>query len=191
MPTDPSDGGDFERLLAWLSPDREEAGKTYERIRQNLLTYFRRQGASDPLSLADEVIIRVTKKVNIIAPDFVGDPAHYFLGVARYVLSEWRRQPTMTELPEDISTPSDSEKDAFLKELSLQGLEHCWTKLSPSEQDILSRYYDDLPAQKLYENREQLARELGQSINALRVMTHRLRGKVGHCIEKFVEKRLK
>jgi DNA-directed RNA polymerase specialized sigma24 family protein len=70
-------------------------------------------------------------------------------------------------------------------------LEHCWTKLSPSEQEILLRYCEEVPAQKLYESREQLARELGLSLNALRVMTHRLRGKLRLCIEKFVEKRLK
>jgi len=173
--------------LAWLGPDRQKAGEKYERIRQNLLDYFRRRGAIDPPSLTDEVFARVTKKVRAVSINFVGDPAHYFLAVARKVLAEWRRQPVLTELPPHIPVLSE-DMTAEMKERLLQSLEHCWTILSPQKQEILSRYCLGTPPQKLSESREELARELGLSLNALRVMVHRLKSKVKRCIEKTLKK---
>jgi RNA polymerase sigma factor (sigma-70 family) len=190
MPIDQTSWENFERLLAWLELDQEKAGEKYEQIRRNLLDYFRRHGALDPLSLADEVFVRVTRKVDAVAPNFVGDPYNYFLAVARNVLAEWRRQPGQAELPADIPVfPDDGA--AELKETLLQGLEHCWEQLSVEEQENLLRYYLETPTQKLYESREQLARDLGVTLNALRVMTHRLRSKLKHCIEKSVSKKKK
>jgi RNA polymerase sigma factor (sigma-70 family) len=175
---------DFERLLAWLGPDREAAAERYERVRLNLIHYFRRHGVSDPLSLADEVIIRVTGKVGEVAATYVGNPLHYFLAVARNVLAEQWRQPAQVELPDD--TPASPPPEAALtKERLLQSLEQCWTHLTPQEQNILLRYYVDAPAQVVAESREQLAHELGLTLNALRVMTHRLRRKLRRCIERL------
>lgn len=188
MPIDQTSWENFERLLAWLGLDQEKAAEKYEQIRRNLLDYFRRHGALDPLSLADEVFVRVTRKVDKVAPNFVGDPYNYFLAVARNVLAEWRRQPGQAELPTDIPVfPDDGA--AELKEMLLQGLEHCWEQLSVEEQENLLRYYLETPTQKLYESREQLARDLDLTLNALRVMTHRLRSKLKHCIENSVSKK--
>jgi len=188
MPSDQtSEEEDFARLLAWLGPDQQRAGEKYEHIRQNLLDYFRRRGAVDPLSLADEVISRVTKKVRAVSIDFEGDPAYYFLAVARKVLAEWRRQPVLTELPEHIAVLPE-EATAEMKELLLQSLEHCLTILPPQKQQILLRYCLGTPARKLSESRELLAHELGLSLNALRVMAHRLKSIVKRCIEKTVKK---
>lgn len=188
MPIDQTSWENFEQLLAWLGVDREQAGEKYEHIRRNLLDYFRRHGALDPLSLTDEVFVRVTRKAKEVAPNFVGDPYNYFLAVARLVLAESWRKPAQVELPEDIPVFPDDDA-AGLKELMLQGLEQCWEKLSPEEHTILLRYYLETPTQKLYKSRELLAQDLGQTINALRVMTHRLRSKLKHCIEELIEKK--
>lgn len=164
------------------------AAEKYEFVRQSLIHYFRRHGVSDPLSLADEVIGRVTKKVEEVAPTYVGNPVHYFLAVARKVLSESWRQPLSVELSEDLPALPVSEA-AATKELLLQSLEQCWTHLSPQEQNVLLRYYLDPPLQTVRESREELARELEMTVNALRVMTHRLRSKLRRCIKKLVEKK--
>ena len=82
MPIDRTPPENFELLLSWLASDRDKAGEKYEQIRRNLLDYFRRREVSDPLSLTDEVIVRVTRKVNQVATDFVGDPSWVF-GEAR------------------------------------------------------------------------------------------------------------
>jgi RNA polymerase sigma factor (sigma-70 family) len=188
-PIDQTSEKDFERLLAWLGPDLESAAERYERVRQKLLHYFRRHGVSDPLSLADEVIIRITGKVEQLAPTYVGNPEHYFLAVARNVLAEQWRQPAQVELPDDLPAPGTSEASAT-KELLLQSLEQCWAHLTPQEQNILLRYYVEAPSHVVAESREQLARELGLTLNALRVMTHRLRGKLRHCIERLSKGKL-
>ena len=54
---------DFEGLLDWLAPDREEAGKKYEEIRDGLIRFFRFKGCNDPEFLADETINRVASKI--------------------------------------------------------------------------------------------------------------------------------
>lgn len=183
MPTD-HEPEDFELLLAWLGPDREQAGEKYERLRRNLFDYFRRRGVADPDGLADEVFVRVTKKVREISPGFVGDPAPYFLAVARLVLAEWRRLPPSAALSEDIPALSVVET-GVAEEPRLQALEECWKRLDSREQGIVLRYYAGA-GQKRRAGREQLARELGVTGGALRVITHRLRGRLRRCIEKLV-----
>ena len=98
MPLDSMPPENFELLLSWLGPDRDRAGEKYEQIRRNLLDYFRRRDVPDPLSLTDEVLLRVTRKVNTVAEGFVGDPSAYFMAVARRVLAEFRRRQVETEL---------------------------------------------------------------------------------------------
>jgi RNA polymerase sigma factor (sigma-70 family) len=187
-PIDQKSEKDFELLLSWLGPDREQAAQKYEYVRRCLIRYFSRNMVTDPLSLADEVLVRVTKKVEEVVPGYVGDPLHYFLAVARRVLAEWRRQPVLVEMPADIiSLPVHDER--AVKEQLLHGLEHCWSQLSTQEQSILLRYYLETPPHTVSESRVELARELGMSANALRVMTHRLRGKLRRCVERAVERK--
>src|SRR6266852_61551 len=186
MPIDRTPPENFELLLSWLASDRDKAGEKYEQIRRNLLDYFRRREVSDPLSLTDEVIVRVTKKVNQVATDFVGDPSAYFLAVARRVLAEWWRRPVETELSENIPVFLDSETGER-KEVMLQSLEQCWARLSPPEQRVLCRYCVETPPLKLAKGRELLARELNVSLNALRVMAHQLKRKLKCCIERLME----
>lgn len=191
MPPDRIPPENFELLLSWLATERDKAGEKYEQIRRTLLDYFRRRDVSDTLTLTDEVILRVTRKVDQVAPGYVGDPSAYFLAVARRVLAEWRRRPAETNLLGGIAVFADSE-GAERKELMLQSLEHCWARLSTAEQDILLRYCIGMPPLKLAASREALAREINLSLNALRVTAHRLKRKVKSCIESLIEnKKLK
>jgi DNA-directed RNA polymerase specialized sigma24 family protein len=187
MSTDQTPPENFELLLSWLAPDRDEAGEKYEQIRRNLLDYFRRRDVPDPLKLTDEVIVRVTRKVNKISDGFVGDPSAFFLAVARRVLAEWWRRPVETDLSADIPVFPESETGKR-KELMLQSLEQCWARLSSAEQSILYRYCVEAPPLKLAQSRELLAKEVNMTMNALRVMAHRLKRKLKRCIERLIEK---
>jgi DNA-directed RNA polymerase specialized sigma24 family protein len=178
--------GDFERLLSWLDADREKAGEKYEQIRQNLVDYFRRRGVLDPLSLADEVIVRVTKRVAEVAQTFVGPPSYYFLGVARRVVAEYWRRPVEQELPDKEPVSSSPEPDE-LRELAFESLERCWARLSATEQSFLFRYCVETPPVKLSVSREQLAGEIGANLNAIRVMAHRLKRRVKQCMENLIK----
>ncbi|HEU4769663.1 MAG TPA: hypothetical protein VFS77_20010 [Pyrinomonadaceae bacterium] len=186
MHVEQSSDGDFERLLSWLDADREKAGEKYEQIRQNLVDYFRRRGVLDPFSLADEVIIRVTRRVAEVAQKFVGPPSYYFLGVARRVVAEYWRRPSEQELPENEPVSLSPEPDD-LRELAFESLERCWARLSAAEQSFLFRYCVETPPVKLSVSREQLADEIGANLNAMRVMAHRLKRKVKRCIENLIK----
>jgi hypothetical protein len=75
----------FDSLLAWLHPDREQAGERYESIRCSLIRFFSARGFSNPEELADETIDRVARKIDELVPSYSGDPATYFFAVARLV----------------------------------------------------------------------------------------------------------
>src|SRR5512139_2426939 len=73
----------FDSFLAWLHPDREQAGRRYEGIRLRLIKIFTCRGCSCPEDLADETINRVIVKLPRILQSYRGDPGCYFGGVAR------------------------------------------------------------------------------------------------------------
>lgn len=186
MQVDQIAADEFEQLLSWLDQDREKAGEKYEQIRQNLIDYFRRRGALDPLTLADEVIIRVTKRVGEVAKEFVGQPSYYFLAVARRVMAEHWRRPHEQDLPDNLTVFSEPEV-AERRELFFKCLERCWARLSPDDQSFLYRYCVETPPVKLSTAREQLAQERGANLNVVRVMAHRLKRRLRLCIESLMK----
>jgi hypothetical protein len=82
----------FDKLLSWLHPDREEAGRRYEDIRCKLIRYFLSRGLSEAEEFADETINRVAQKIDVITKEFTGDPVYYFYGVARSVLRRFYKE---------------------------------------------------------------------------------------------------
>ena len=90
-------GGQF---LALLDADPTQAARKYETLRAKLLFYFRHNGALDPDNLADEVILRVIRRLGDGIETYSGVSAYCF-GVAEYVLREERRRPKSQELPDD------------------------------------------------------------------------------------------
>lgn len=101
----------FDNLLAWLHPNREEAGKKYERIRRELIKLFLRWGSDIPEELADETINRIAQKVDGFAEEYRGDPANYFLVVARTVYREYH--PSMQRTIQHSTTPPLLHKQQF------------------------------------------------------------------------------
>jgi DNA-directed RNA polymerase specialized sigma24 family protein len=96
---------DFEKLLAWLHPNREQAGQKYETIRESLIKVFSWRGYNDAEDLADEVITRVAAKTRDLADSYVGDPALYFYGVAKNVVHECERREQHMLLDPRLKAP--------------------------------------------------------------------------------------
>lgn len=167
---------DFDRLLAWLDPDRERAGSAYEKIRWRLITIFAARNCSVPEELADETIDRVARRVSDIAGAYDGDKALYFFGVATNVHHEYLKRPT---LPEPQTELSDERSD---KERIHDCLEQCLGKLSIDARDLLLRYYS-LEKRAKIDLRQQMAEELGVSINTLRLRVLRMKEKLQPCVE--------
>lgn len=172
----------FQKLLTFLSPDLEEAGRRYEEIRRRLITIFTCRGSSRPEELADETIDRVAKKVEEIGKTYVGNPSLYFYGVARKVfLESVRKKPHPLPLPEE--TP------ALEKELENECLEQCMQQLIPRNRELILEYYRcDRSAKIRY--RKELAEKMDVALNALRIRAHRIRSNLQKCVFHCLENNL-
>ena len=166
----------FHRLLAWLDPDVELAGKKYEDIRRKLIRIFASRGSWAAEELADETIDRVGKKVADLAADYVGDPSLYFFGVANRVFLEWRRKSIVPPIP--TSPQSDSIEQ---KEREDQCLSRCLATLPPPQRHLLLDYYREDKQAKI-NRRKALAVALGMTDNALKIKVFRLRATLQECL---------
>lgn len=168
----------FDQLLAWLNPDREEAGKKYEDIRKRLIKIFTCRGCLIPEELADETIDRVVVKISELAGSYDGDPALYFFGVAKNVFHEYIRKAP-TPIPPHV-VPSTREV-----EQQYSCLEECMQKLSSKTSDLILDYYSD-EGDKI-DHRKQLAGKLGIELNALRIQACRIRAVLFQCVQECLK----
>lgn len=170
---------DFDRLLAWLDPDAESAGRLYEKIRWRLVAILASRGCHVSEELADETIDRVARRVIDIRETYVGDKALYFLGVMNNVHHEYlKRRPQ----PHAIETSSDAEA----KERVHLCLDRCLEKLSPHARQIIERYYADNKRARI-NLRKRIANELGITASNLRLRALRIREKLQVCIDNCLE----
>lgn len=165
----------FDKFLAWLDPDREQAGTKYETIRRKLIKIFVCRGCTSGEELADETINRVIRKVPEFAASYTGDPAAYFCGVARNVhLEHLKKKPAPGPMP--VVDPPDQ------KEIEYECLERCMNKLAPDNRELMLEYYQEEKQAKI-DRRKELAARLGIAVNALRIRAHRIRVSLQTCVE--------
>ena len=173
------DQDDFDRLLAWLDPDRERAAIRYEEIRRRLIKMFEARGFVEADLMADETFDRVAIKLREIADTYVGDPVFYIYRVAHFIMMEWwRHQP-----PPLLPPPPDPWDE---KEPRYACLDSCMSKLKPDDRQLLLDYYTDQGREKI-ERRRELAEARGLSDNALRIHLTRLRKTLRECINECLE----
>ncbi len=179
---------DFDKLLAWLHPGREQAGQKYEAIRESLIKIFSWRGYEDAEDLADEVVNRVATKTRELADSYVGDPALYFYGVAKKLLLERERReqpqplnPTM-KAP-DTATEPDAAEEAARREECLQ---KCLRELNADDRMLILAYYQKSKQAKI-DYRKTLAQQFGMSTNALRVKVFRIRAHLKKCIKQCLQ----
>jgi RNA polymerase sigma factor (sigma-70 family) len=186
---------DFNELLAWLHADNETAASIYETIRGDLIRIFRWRGCSDPEGMADETIIRVTRKVGEIADSYIGSPTAYFYGVAKNLLHEYdrRRETSLSPQVEELVLPAPVvvvEEEDDSSERIYECFKRCLKRLKAQERKLAVRYYQG-DGQAKISGRKRMADELGIDLNALRVRTRRIRTKLRECIEECLAGRLK
>ena len=166
----------FDSLLAWLDPDRDQAGKKYEYIRSRLIKIFACRGRHDAEELADETINRVTLKAAKIAGEYVGDPALYFYGVAHKVyLESVRKRPAPLPPPPPPQPSAEGEQE-------YECLERCMEKLPPDSRELILEYYQNDKKMKV-EYRKKLAERLGIAQNAVRIRAYRIRLALQSCVQ--------
>jgi len=169
----------FDRLLAWLGADPEEAGRRYEEIRRSLIKIFTCRGCHEPEDMADETINRVVAKLPDIEAGYTGERALYFYGVANKVQLEYLRRRPAPPAPPPAPAPSEEDEREY------ECLLHCVGGLSPDHRELVLQYYREEKRAKI-DNRKHLAERLGIALNALRIRAHRIRLGLQKCVEECV-----
>jgi DNA-directed RNA polymerase specialized sigma24 family protein len=187
----------FDTLLARLDPDPQRAGYEYENIRRRLITFFECRGSAIPEELADETINRVARRIIEGTDIRASNPAGYFYGVARNVLSEFWESADACSSPLDHLPPAGLADPAQIpganaaaeqKEQGLECLDHCLNALGSEDRDLITSYYQGETAVKI-RNRKQLAAGRGIGANALRIRALRIREKLEQCVGRCLESR--
>jgi len=184
----------FEKLLFSFDADPDKASLMYEDIRRRLIRQFRASQSQIPEEQADEVFNRTARK--IYEEDFVLDrnnPYAYFHQIARYVLLEQQRESRrrmlgLEDLPaseEPFYNPEEvlaRFSERLRNETGLNYLRECRRSLSRKETDILDRY-DSAKG----DQRKELAKETGKTVNALKISINRIRKKLIDCAKKKLQ----
>jgi hypothetical protein len=84
---------DFEKLLAWLHSDRDQAIKEYQSIYRVLVQFFEGRGCREPAVFADETVARVIKLLPEINERHADNPGRFFYGVAHRVFRDRFSRP--------------------------------------------------------------------------------------------------
>lgn len=171
----------FEKLLAWLDSNREEAAAKYEGIRLRLIKYFTCNGCGDQAEdLGDETLDRVAKKLerNEIPEPFTGNKALYFLAFAKNIRLENIRKPEIPPSPPVI--PDTTEEES-------QCLEKCAPILASEDRWLAIEYYRFEKSTKV-EHHKKLAKKFGLSMPGLRTRIRRIRERLRPCIEECLER---
>jgi DNA-directed RNA polymerase specialized sigma24 family protein len=168
----------FFRLLARLNADPVLAGEEYEKLRARLMYFFERKGCRTPAELSDETINRIARKMEEGLE--IENLFKFSYGVARLVLLEHWRDPKREwdQLDQRLSSPrSDREFD----ERRLHCMEKCLQELPSEDRDLIVK---NCTLDK--KGKEDVARALGLTMNALRIRTFRIRTKLHECREKCI-----
>ena len=171
----------FDSLLAWLDPNRDQAGRKYEDIRRKLIKIFTCRGCLTPEELADETINRVAKRVPDVAGTYTGDPALYFYGVAQKVQLEYLRRK-LAPLPPLPPEPAEDIEQEY------ECLEKCMQQLTEQNRELVLQYYREEKQAKI-DHRKELAQKLDIGLNALRIRAHRIRASLQDCVLNCLERR--
>jgi hypothetical protein len=172
-------------LLETLSPDSREAVRAYSELRNALVRFFQLRGDSAPDEAADVALDRVAEK---LAHDTkIDDLNKYCFTVAKYVFLERLRLVKKQKLAaEEFYFRNDGRRDRSDEDLA--PFRECFAALSDEDRKILTMYFADLPADRLYEYRRQLAESHEGSINYLRIRIYRLRRRLEDCVRGRWEK---
>lgn len=166
---------EFEKLLAWLNSDPEEAGRMFNLVHSRLVKVFASRGCVDAESLADEVTNRVAVRIDKVVTSY-SDPLRCCVGFVEFVHQEYQReeQKRLTVIePEHRSTEELEKED--------QCLTQCLGKLPEAERNLLELYFQGEKRVRI-NRRKQLAVELMLTANALRIRAFKLRKEMHQCL---------
>jgi DNA-directed RNA polymerase specialized sigma24 family protein len=181
-------GPAFDKLLACLDPDLNEAGRKLLDIRRRLQKFFECNRCPDPDELVDMTIDRGARRIDEGVE--VRELPSYLTQIARFVLKEHWASPQnkMDEIEEEGSgsllvapTVDDARNEKEEQEERLECLEKCSGKLVPVERQRVIDYYYEQGRAKI-DKRKRMAGDLRITLGNLRVRMHRTRERLEECI---------
>jgi hypothetical protein len=166
---------EFEKLLAWLDPDRDEAGRKFQITHSRLIKMFASRGCVDAATLADEVFNRVAVRIDTVIKNYP-DPPRCCLGFVENVYREYIKvqQKLDNQIPDTSRDPVELEKED-------QCLTECLETLMQPDRNVFVRYFQGEGRTRI-NGRKKLAEELRITANALRIRAHHLRMQMHQCI---------
>lgn len=167
---------EFEKLLAWLDPDRDEAGRKLQVIHSRLIKIFTSRSCVDTATLADEVINRVAVRIDTVTKNY-SDPQRCCIGFVENVYREYIREQKKI----DNQIPPDTHRDPVELEREDQCLTECLETLTQPDHHVFIRYFQGESRARI-NARKKLAEDLRITANALRIRAHNLRMQMHQCI---------
>jgi len=171
----------LEKLLARLSPDRDEAAKTYVALEMKIVRYFEKEHIAAADKRADDVINRVARKV--AEGKQIENVTAYAYRVAYLVFLEAGKEPDHVEIdPEQgPSTTTEPLFEDSQPDRRQNCFDSCLAKLTSDNRELILGYYQEEGRAKI-EFRKWLAAKLKISLDALRIRAHRIRKGLEECI---------
>jgi DNA-directed RNA polymerase specialized sigma24 family protein len=167
-------GEDFARLLELLGgPERFAA------FRRRLVRLFEWRGTEVPEDLADETIQRVARALGRGLVIEARDPYSYFCGVAHLVHKEYLRDRARASSSEEWIRRHGPEAQEEVEDSRLDCLRSCLDRLPEDQRRLVLDYHGGEDRIRV---RQGLAKNLGDSLNALRIRVHRIRRQVEACL---------
>lgn len=173
---------EFEKFLAWLDPDPDEAARKFERIRARLIQIFIARGCIDAEALADEVLNRVCVRIDQIKLNYA-DPLRCCVGFVDNVHREYLREQRKWD--EAIFPPSP--RPQLELEIEDTCLNECLDQLPKSDRELVERYFQGEKSVRIA-GRKKLAAERMLTSNALRIQAFKHRKKFVMCFSACVER---
>lgn len=161
----------FAKLLFRLEPGLIDSDARYKRLRLKMMKFFLWKRCEEAEDLADETISRVVSQIT--SGIQIESPYSYIYAIANNVYNEFirgqiRKEKLLVNLVEQSSEPEET-----------QGCrEHCLKNLPVEKLKLIKRYYQEP------KDRESQAQEMEMTLNALRLLVHRVKKELRACYEK-------
>jgi DNA-directed RNA polymerase specialized sigma24 family protein len=166
----------FANFLAWLSPEGDNAGEEYERLRFRLCTFFSQRHCSFPDELADETINRVILKSS---EEKIENKLAYCYGVAKNVYRESLRKERNHLNVDEIQIAAKAPAE---QSFSRECLDKCLAELSPESRNLILDYFSEVKLAKV-ELHRRISDSLEMTQTALRMRVMRIKQKLKICVQ--------
>jgi len=168
---------EFDALLAWFDSNRTRAAEQYEVTRSKVVWYLEFHGCPSVVS-ADLADVALSVAARRLAKGKTIETRRFFLGVARKLLSEYRRRSKGSSLALENELELEAPENpaaAFWRVEEERRLADTLLQLDSEDRKLLISY---VKAQSVSGGRGELAQRRGTSIGALYTEIHRLRLKL-------------